>query len=253
MVQFLRRAFWFAVTVTQALWDYPWRPHRTAAERAEWAHEWSAKGLRRMRVRYSFTGKPPERGLLVSNHLGYLDIMVYLAMLRCMFVSKAEVKSWPLFGLLADCAGTVYVNRRRRSDTKNANEGINRGMSDGVPVIIFPEGTSSDGSSVLPFYPSLFEPVVERRLPVTAAHLSYEVDGGTVANDVAYWGTMRFFPHLLKFLALGEVRAFVRFSDAPQVFTDRKKAALDTRAEVLRLKEGETKAVAASAVSAQVE
>jgi len=245
MLRFLRQAFWLSLSVMQSITAYRLRPHRTAGDRAEWAHVWAGKCLRRLGIRYSVTGELPNAGLVVSNHLGYLDILVYAAAMPCIFVSKAEVKSWPVFGTLANLAGTVYVDRRRRSDTINANTGISRGLAEGLRVIVFPEGTSSDGSEVLPFYPSLFEPAIENQAPVTAAYLSYEVESGTVEQDVAYWGTMTFFPHLLQLLRLGEIRAFIRFSETPRVFANRKAASVEMRSEVLRLREPETRAMVA--------
>jgi 1-acyl-sn-glycerol-3-phosphate acyltransferase len=193
--------------------------------------------MRRLGIRYSVSGDVPASGLVVSNHLSYLDIMIFGAVMRCVFVSRAEVKSWPVFGWLTSMAGTVYVDRSRRSDTRNANEGISRAIQHGLPVVVFPEGMSSGGAEVLPFFPSLFEPAIENAVPVTAAYLDYEVDGGTVAHDVAYWGTMTFFPHLLRLLSLREIRATIQFSDSPRMFADRKRAAQETRVEVLRLKE----------------
>ena len=236
MLKFVRRATLLKLTVLQALMDFAWRRCRTPLERAEWMHVWSATCLRRLGIQSRVNGVPPASGLVVSNHLSYLDIMVFGAVMRCVFVSKSEVRGWPVFGWLTTMAGTVYVDRKRRSDTRNANEGISRAMQEGLPVLVFPEGTSSGGADVLPFYPSLFEPAVENAAPVTAAYLSYEVEGGTVADDVAYWGTMTFFPHLLRMLALKEIRATVRFSGQQRLFQDRKAAAQEARAEVLRLR-----------------
>ncbi|HVZ59962.1 MAG TPA: lysophospholipid acyltransferase family protein [Terriglobales bacterium] len=237
MLCFLRQAIRLLWTVAQALAD-GLRRNRPLDERADWMHAWTALCLKRLRIQYTCIGSPPSSGLIVSNHLGYLDVMIFGAVVRCIFVSKAEVSSWPVFGRLATLGGTVYVDRKRRSGTRNANQGISNALRHSLPVVIFPEGTSSGGNEVLPFYPSLFEPAVENRLPVTAAHLSYEVEGGTVERDVAYWGTMTFFPHLLRLLSLRNVRAVIRFSDAPRVFTDRKIAAEATRTEVLRLRDG---------------
>jgi 1-acyl-sn-glycerol-3-phosphate acyltransferase len=234
-LRFLRQAAVLKWTVLQAFVDFARRPYRSDVERADWMHYWCATCLRRLGIRYSVSGVPPVAGLVVSNHLSYLDIMVFGAVMRCVFVSRVEVKSWPVFGWLTTMAGTVYVDRKRRSDTRNANEGISRALQQGLPVVVFPEGASSAGAEVLPFYPSLFEPAVESNSGVTAAYLSYEVEDGNVAQDVAYWGTMTFFPHLLRLLSLREIRATIRFADAPRVFEDRKLAAQETRLQVMRL------------------
>lgn len=178
----------------------------------------------------------PQAGLIVSNHLSYLDIAVIGSQFPCVFVSKAEVRDWPILGTLATLSGTVYIDRKRRADTRIANDGIRAALQQGLRVVIFPEGTSSDGSGVLPFYPSLLEPAVEAGVPITSAYLNYQVEQGTVARDVAYWGDMTFFPHLLRLLAVKKIAAEVHFADAPRTFGDRKTAAIEMREEVLRLK-----------------
>ncbi len=237
--RFLKHSAALKWSVVQSLADYRWRSRGgplTDAQRAEWLHEWCVKCLARLDITYSANGQPPPSGLIVCNHLSYLDILVFSAITPSVFVSKAEVKGWPVFGTLATLAGTVYVDRTRRTDTRNANEGIGRALEQGLRVVVFPEGGSSDGSDVLPFYASLFEPAMERAAPITAAYLSYAVKEGSVAEDVAYWRDMTFFPHLLKLLAHRGVSAEVRFSDTPRTFTDRKLAAAEMRAEVLRLR-----------------
>lgn len=189
-----------------------------------------------MRIDFRVQGKPPASGLIVSNHLSYLDILIYGAIAPCVFVSKAEVKKWWVFGALATNAGTVYVDRSRRTDTRNANDRIRSALQEGVPVVVFPEGTSSDGTDVLPFYASLLEPAIEASTPITPAYLSYMIEDGTVGRDIAYWGDMTFFPHLLRLLSRKGVKAEVRFSASARTFADRKVAATELRDEVLRLR-----------------
>ena len=234
---FLRNAVVLAWTVLESLMDYRRsasdRPTRT--QRANWMHRWCSTALRRLRIEVRVIGTPPESGLIVSNHLSYLDIFAFGTAMPCVFVSKAEVRQWPVFGLLTTIAGTVYVDRTRRSDTRNANAQIREVLQDGLRVVIFPEGTSSDGSGILPFYPSLFEPAVELRAPVNVACICYTLAEGDVGRDVAYWGDVTFFPHLLKLLSLRGLSATVAFSAEARVFTDRKIAASATRDEVLRL------------------
>ena len=227
-------------TVAQAMAEFRRRsrrsnPQLSDSDRALWMHEWCGTALRRINISLQVVGTPPASGLIVSNHLSYLDIFAFGTAMPCVFVSKAEVRDWPVFGKLTTMAGTVYVDRRRRSDTRNANEGIKRALEQGLRVVIFPEGTSTDGSKVLPFYPSLFEPAVETSVPVTAAHVSYTLRDGIVGQDVAYWGEMTFFPHLLKLLAKRGLSATVTFSEVSRTFTGRKVAAVEMREEVLRL------------------
>lgn len=236
-LRFIRNFAVLLWTILQALVNYRWSvaSRADARARAEWMHTWCETAMRRLRIEAHCIGTPPQSGLVVSNHLSYIDIFVFGSAMPCVFVSKAEVRKWPVFGMLATIAGTVYVDRTRRGDTRNANEGIRRALKQGLRVVIFPEGTSSDGSSVLPFYTSLFEPAVESGMQITAAHIGYSVEDGEVGRDVAYWGEMTFFPHLLNLLSMRRISATVKFSKVPQVFGERKIAAATMREEVVRL------------------
>lgn len=245
LLRFLRNALVLSWTVVESLIDYRRQSREELGARVEWMHKWCSTALRRLRISVHVIGETPVDGLIVSNHLSYLDIFAFGTAMRCVFVSKAEVRNWPVFGSLTTMAGTVYVDRKRRSDTRNANEGIRRALDQGLRVLIFPEGTSSDGSQVLPFYPSLFEPAVEAAAPVTAAHISYTLQDGDVGRDIAYWGEMTFFPHLLKLLSKKGVSATVTFGEQSRKLVDRKIAAAAMREEVVKLSYSSSSATAA--------
>src|SRR5262245_18611248 len=85
-------------------------------ERAEWLHRCCRQGLKRLGISIAVRGQLPARGLVVSNHLSYLDILVYSSISPCVFVSKREVKSWPVFGVMGEIAGTVFIDRSRNVD-----------------------------------------------------------------------------------------------------------------------------------------
>jgi 1-acyl-sn-glycerol-3-phosphate acyltransferase len=250
-LQLIRSSAALKRTVLQSVLDYRRQSRRsdktvTADQRAEWLHKWSAVLLSRLGIPVMAEGPLPGPGLIVSNHLSYLDILAISVAIPAVFVSKAEVQKWPVFGKLTDIAGTVYVDRTRKSGTREANEGIRQALEQGMRVVIFPEGTSSDGSNVLPFYPSLFEPAVECGAQITAAHVSYSIDCGDVGRDIAYWGEMTFFPHLLKLLSKRGMSARVTFAEQAHTFTDRKVAASEMREEVLRLHRSNRPTVATS-------
>lgn len=239
-LQLLRNSTVLARTVQQAMADFRRRsrkanPHLSDLDRALWMHEWCGKAMGRLGIKLHVVGQAPDAGLIVSNHLSYIDIFAFGTAMPCVFVSKSEVKDWPVFGTLTTMAGTVYIDRKRRSDTWNANESIRRVLDQGLRVVIFAEGTSSDGTSVLPFYPSLFEPAVEGEVPITAAHIGYTLADGNVGQDIAYWGDMTFFPHLLKLLSKRGLSATVTFNGQPRKFADRKIAAAEMHEEVLKL------------------
>jgi len=204
-------------------------------ERAQWLHRCCATALRRLGIALQPEGEFPSRGLLVANHLSYLDVLVLSAIHPCVFVSKKEVRSWPLFGLMAKLSGTVFVDRARTFAAHAANAEMSNALEQGTVVVLFPEGTSSDGSQVLPFRPALFDAATKAGAYVVSAHMSYDVADGSAASDVCYWGSMSFFPHLLRLLSRHEVRARVRFAAETRKFADRKLAARITRETVASL------------------
>jgi lyso-ornithine lipid O-acyltransferase len=208
----------------------------TRAQRADWLQGWCRFGLRVMGTSVDIEGPVPARSLIVSNHLGYLDIIVYSSINAASFVSKREVRSWPLFGWIATVAGSIYIDRGRRGDTRRVCDEMIAALADNRrPLMLFPEGTSSDGTSVKRFHSSLFEAAVATQTPITAAYLSYEVSNGCVERDVCYWGTMNFVTHILRLFAIEHVRAIVRFAPEAHTFEDRKIAAATTHAEVVLL------------------
>lgn len=221
-----------------------WRRKPSETRRIEWLHRSCKMVLRRLRFDISVHGNPPDRGLIVSNHLSYLDILFFGAAAPCVFVAKAEVRSWPLLGLLAALGGTVFVDRKSALSAAKAAARIERFLTAGNLVLIFPEGTSSDGTSVLRFYASLFEPAVRSGVPVTAAAIGYSAGAGSVEKDLCYYGDISFAPHLLATLQLPDVLATMQFEAPGQVYGDRKRAAALTRdaVEELRLRHRTEKA-----------
>jgi 1-acyl-sn-glycerol-3-phosphate acyltransferase len=206
--------------------------------RAAWLHQSSKRVLRIFRTDTSVVGSIPRHGLLVCNHLSYLDILVLAALTPSRFVAKSEVKNWPIFGWFARLAGTIFVERSKRSQTVRAAEEIGVALEEGPLVVLFPEGTSSGGETVLPFKSSLLEPAARHPHSLTAGLIAYELADGNVSEEVCYWKDMTLAPHLLNFLSKRTLQAFVRFTEAPQKTTDRKVLARQLHSEVVRLKRG---------------
>ena len=126
-----------------------------------------------------------------------------------------------------------FQNRRWDGDFLTLQQLIR----DGVLVVLFPEGTSSGGETVLPFKSSLFEPVVEMRTPVAAGALRYFLARGSVADEVCYWRDMTLLPHLLNLLGKRGLAARLCFTELRQVSSDRKHLERQLHSEVVRLKE----------------
>lgn len=235
------RVIWFLAELVLYFFAFFWLLLRsggkpTQAGRSRWLQWCSRRTLRVFAVQVSATGAPPQAGLLVSNHLSYLDILVLISLTPAVFVSKAEVKGWPVFGWFASLAGTLFVDRTRRSDVTRMNALIEASLAEGNVVVLFPEGTSWNGSEVLPFKSPLLEPVVGTKHPVNVSFLKYELPGGDAAKEVCYWGDATFFPHLVNLITKQAVRAEVRFAPIPVPAEDRKALASQLHAAIVNLR-----------------
>jgi len=224
-----------------------WKTRRTPAARARWLQR-TAEGCRRiLGVRVQCVGALPRRGLLVANHLSYLDIIVLAARRPCAFVSKNEVRAWPVFGWCAQLGGTIFVDRTRRGDVARISGPMRDALDAGLLVVLFPEGTSSGGASVLPFKSSLLEPAVHLRCPVSAAALAYALTEGSVSDEICYWRDMTLLPHLLKVMTKPAIHASVRVGIARPHIGDRKTLARELHGEVQALHEASKSAARNSA------
>lgn len=213
-----------------------------AASNRAWAR-WRAIILRRicrsllwvMGARVESHGLPPEAPfMLVSNHLSYVDILLLASQLDTVFVSKYEVAGWPVLGVLCRAMGTVFLKRESRRDLSRVLEEMDNRLTHGCGIIFFPEGTSSDGSGVLEFRPSLLEIAVRLRQPVAYASLRYSaLEGQPAAADViCWWGDAPFVGHFLRLLSLPGFRAEVFFGPRLIESADRKSLALELREAV---------------------
>jgi len=227
----------FTLAALGFIWSCAFRsPDQLPAKRASWLQRYSRRILRVIRVEVTGAGPIPSEGLLVCNHLSYLDILVLAALTPAVFVSKHEVKYWPIFGFFANLAGTIYVRRDRRTDTGRVTQQIGEALRSHVLVILFPEGTSSGGQSVLPFKSSLLEPAAQQIHSLSVGVVHYELDDGDPVEEICYWRDMTLLPHLLNLLGKRGVRASVRFAPVQNGSMNRKELARQLHSEVLRLK-----------------
>jgi len=151
-------------------------------------------------------------GLVVCNHLSYVDVLMLAARGRVVFVTSEETREDPFLGLLCELAGCIFVERRNRSRRDLEVDEIARALRSGLDVAAFPEATSSNGERVLPFKAMLFEAAVRAASPVTGFCLRYhEINGVPIGletrDSVFYYGAMKFVPHIGRLLRLRSVRA----------------------------------------------
>jgi len=229
---------WSLFEVLARFWVLRLKRGRTLSlrDRAAWLHRACALIVKRLSMKASASGFIPASGLIVSNHLSHLDILLYAAVMPCIFVSKSEVLSWPMFGILARCGGTIFVERSRRHGVGDPAASIASALTAKIPVVLYPEGTSSDGSTVLRFHSSFLQPAIATATPVIPAAIAYSVTGGAEV-DLCYYGDITFFPHLMSVLEHNSVEARIMFSDGRPVYTDRKAAAMAAWSEVVALRE----------------
>ncbi|MFH1656015.1 MAG: lysophospholipid acyltransferase family protein [Candidatus Omnitrophota bacterium] len=157
--------------------------------------------------------------LIISNHLTYIDGIVMGSLFPVLFVSKKEVKSWPLFGVMVSLAATIFIDRERRNETPVYVEKISNILKNKINVMIFPEGTSTDGTRLLSFQTAFFSSPIISKTPVLPIAIRYlQIDNQKISEankDMVYWyGKMPFFTHLWEVLKLRKIVVKVKINPA---------------------------------------
>jgi 1-acyl-sn-glycerol-3-phosphate acyltransferase len=164
-------------------------PKASADERRTLNRAWSLKMLRLcgMQLVVHNDGARLDRGaLVVANHISWIDIYVINAWRPTPFVSKAEIRQWPVVGWLAQQLGTVFIQREKRSDAKRIMHELSDRLSAGELMCVFPEGTTSNGLALLPFHSNMFQAAVSAAVPVQPVCIMYEDAQGRQSTAPAY-------------------------------------------------------------------
>lgn len=223
-----------------AVVDFLIRRPRSTYEGAVRVHGLCRRLVRAIGVEWTVEGGLPAYGAVVSNHLSYLDILLFGALRPFVMVAKSEVQRWPVIGWVTAQAGTVYVVRGGRPATyPTVNAAMAAAYRSGLPVLFFPEGTTTDGSVVQPFRRGLFHSVLNESVPLQVAGLRFSIPGkcgeATVAQDVCWWGDALLAPHLFRLLGMRGVKAEVRFGGEVKERDDRFVLSETARARVMEL------------------
>jgi 1-acyl-sn-glycerol-3-phosphate acyltransferase len=146
-----------------------------------------------------------DRYLLVSNHQSYLDIVIIASVFPTLFVAKTEVSRWPLLGWLSRLGGTIFVNREDTRSGVSCAYRVSRVLRDGANVQVFPEGTTNDGSTVLPFNGLFFASAIRSQTPALPLTIKFQSVNGKPADRelldlVCWYGDMDFAPHFWELL-----------------------------------------------------
>ena len=203
----------------------------TLRERTRWLQRWCRRMLRLLAIEVEVQGIIPTAGLLVANHLSYLDIVVFGALAPAVFVAKMEVRSWMLIGRFARLGGAIFLDRWKLRAWPEVVRRIEDTLAASELVVAFPEATTTDGSAMLPFRPAMFEAAVRCAAPVTAAHIWYTLEDDSFGRSLCWFGEVQGTRHLLGAFGQRVIRAAV-IVGRPHVFDDRKDAARKTFGEV---------------------
>lgn len=170
-------------------------PRADAERRRRLVRRWCRRLLELMNVDARVHGAIDAHGgnvLLVANHISWLDIFVLNAHRPARFIAKSELAGWPLVGRLIRDTGTIFIERARRSDTHRVNRRAAEALAAGDVIVVFPEGTTSDGSEVLRFHGSLLQPIVDAQGHVLPVAIRYHDGEGLRTNVAEYVGEQSF-------------------------------------------------------------
>jgi 1-acyl-sn-glycerol-3-phosphate acyltransferase len=216
-------------------WILRLRGPLTMEQRARWLHQTCRGILKGAGIRYGVEGQPPTHGLVVCNHLSHLDILILSAAMPCFFVAKIEIGGWPFFGMAARMGGTIFLDRSSQKSATSVSRQMSERFKLPIPVLLFPEGTSTDGSHVLRFHSRLIDPATSAGVPITVAAIRYLTEDNTPERELCWYGGALFVPHLAKVLGMAGFSAKVRFGQ-PHIYTNCRVAAEQTHEAITTMR-----------------
>jgi len=171
---------------------------------------WARGSWRILGGRTEVAGADPRSvggGMLISNHLSYLDIMVHAALFDLRFAPKIEMKKWPLVGLMTALNNPVWIDRRHRNRAGAVADAMCEALAGEIPLLVYPEGTNGAGDGLLPFKTTCFEAAIEADAPIRPILTRYSpAADGTPLPWVGHAGLL---PHFWRVLGLKEIRCQV--------------------------------------------
>lgn len=169
---------------------------------------WARRLLEILGIRLALDGADVvPASLLVANHISWIDIFVINAIRPASFVSKDEVRRWPLIGWLAARTGTLFLQRGSRRQAHVMSEAVGAVLRGGGNVAVFPEGTTTDGLGVRHFHAALLQPAIDAGKPIQPLALRYLTPGGAHCAAPAYVGDISLWQCLKAILAQGAIVA----------------------------------------------
>jgi 1-acyl-sn-glycerol-3-phosphate acyltransferase len=215
-------------------------PRLSEAQKEERIQLWARAMLAHLAIKLIVIGEPPKNGplLLAANHISWLDIVVMHATRHVRFVAKADVRHWPLIGILASAAGTLFIERESRRDAMRVVHHMAESLKAGDILAIFPEGTTSNGVDLLPFHANLFQAAIAAQAPVLPVALRFaDTATGELSLAPCYIGDDTLMGSLWRTLCTPGIAAVVTFGE-PQTAMgrDRRVWAADLRLAIESLR-----------------
>ena len=217
-------------------------PRLTQSQREAEVQRWARNFLRVWRIDLQVNGAPPKDGplLMVVNHISWLDILVMHAAGYCRFVSKSDVKRWPMIGMMATGAGTLYIERDSRRDALRVVHHMRDALVRGEVVAVFPEGTTSNGITLLPFHANLIQAAISAHAPAQPVALQF-IDEASGQPSLApiYVDDQTLVGSIWRTLTTPGIRAVVRYGQPqPSAGRERREWAAALRRQVDGLRNG---------------
>ena len=189
-------------------------PFRSKAQRMHTVGQWSRRMLRALGLTLTTSGTAQSGAVLfVANHVSWLDILAVDSVQPARFVSKADVRQWPLLGWLVACGGTLFIERERKRDALRVVHLIAEALKNGERVAVFPEGTTSTGHTLLHFHANLLQAAISSQAPVQPIALRYADAHHPISQAVAFVGDTTIMQSLWWVVMADNLRVNVKLLD----------------------------------------
>jgi 1-acyl-sn-glycerol-3-phosphate acyltransferase len=192
-------------------------PMIDAKAQQAWIKRWSIWVGRTLGLKVAVQGQidpSMDSALIVANHSSWLDIVVINSIQPSAFIAKAEIEKWPVVGLLVARSGTLFIERGKRHAVHKVLQAAVERLKQQRFVAVFPEGTTNDGTKLLPFHGNLMEAAIRAEVPVQPLAIAYRNSNDTLASSVEFVGEMTFVGSMLRVLADDDLRVIVTISSS---------------------------------------
>ena len=229
------RIFLVVLLILGGLHMLRWRfPHWTRQQRGQAKQTWAQDLLKRLGVQTQVSGTaPPETALIVCNHISWLDIFVINAACTTDFVCKDDVRKWPVIGTLVTLSDAVYITRHSRNDAARTGQAIATRLRSRDRVAVFPEGSTSNGVTQLPFRPALFQAAIDAPCPVAPLALNYINEQGEQHVAPNYDGAITFGACLWAIACASHLQANLQFLELIEPGNERRSIATQAENQII--------------------